>query len=477
LTLLVVSLTTALLTLSNLSYVLRRQAGSVIFCHNHGWPLVWYRAVYADVVSGWQIHRTKLALNAAVWLLMLVAAAGVCEWLLRRYRPKLRWSLRTMLVVTALAAAFCGWFTVASRRARQHDEIVALFYGTGRLAGGHSVGKHLWIERWGPRWLDLFGAERYCQRVAGASLPAERDDQWTEDVLNRLKDLSGLQLFYLESDQLSPAAAESLNAMRQLRILSVSQWDVRQWDADNPASQACLAAVARMSRLEEICLGNLSGPALAKLGNLHQLRSLHLKVARSKDGDEPHNNPPLLTCLPVFARLEALTFDGPYLCDEDLRRLAAQAGLKSLRIETEIIDADLAQLRALDMLEELTIAAPLQTDDILALCGLKRVKALHIDDTEGDRPWKLELLEPDFDIERAETLSGLYRQALSALGRARPGIVIDMNTKALDWDQHRAIPSEYESPIRFLQPPLAPWFQPSFWKDTQFSEWTGDVPW
>jgi len=250
LTLLVVSVTTALLMLSNLSYVTRRQAGSVIFCHNYGWPLVWYRTVYADVVFGWQIDRTRLAIDGAMWLLMLVAAAGACEWLLRRYRPRLRWSLRTMLVITALAAAFCGWFTVASRRARQQDEIVALFYGSGRIAGGR---EDVWIERWGPRWLDLFGAERYCQHVAGASLPAGRDNQWTEDVLNRLKDLSGLRLFYLEADQLSPAATESLNAMHQLRILSVSQWDVTQSDADNPTSQACLAAVARMSRLEELC--------------------------------------------------------------------------------------------------------------------------------------------------------------------------------------------------------------------------------
>lgn len=479
LTLLVVSVTTGLFALSNLSYVRRGHPGtSSIFCHSFGWPLAWHRIVYADVAVGWQIDRTRLALDSAVWLLTLVAAAGVCEWLVRRYRPGLRWSLRTMLVVTALAAAVCGWFTVASRRAGQQDEIIALFYGSGRVPGGR---EHVWIERWGPRWLEVFGAERYCQHIAGASATVYSDDQWTEDVLNRLKELSDLRLFYLEGDRLSPAATETLNAMRQLRILSVSQWDVSPWDADNPASQACLAAIARMGRLEELRLENVSGEALADLGNLRQLRALHLEFAQSEDGGEPRNHTPLLACLPIFPRLETLTFDGPYLCDDDLRRLTSQSGLESLRIAAEIIDADLAELCELDVLEELTIAAPLQTDDILALRGLKRLRALHIRDTEGDWLWNPEFFEADFDAERAETLSKAYRHALSALRRARPGIVIDTNTRALAWDQYRAISSEYESPIRFLQPPRALWLRPSFWKagwnETEFGELARDVPW
>lgn len=143
LTVLVVSLTTALLVLSNLSYVTKPQAGSVIFCHNYGWPLVWYRAVYADIISGWQTHRAKLALDVAVWLFIPVAAGGGCEWLMRRYRPPLRWSLRTMLIVTSVLAVFCACFTVASRRAQQQEKIVALFYGRREgFMGGHPAGQY-----------------------------------------------------------------------------------------------------------------------------------------------------------------------------------------------------------------------------------------------------------------------------------------------------------------------------------------------
>lgn len=241
LTVLAVSFTAALLVLSNLSYESRQQEGSVVFWHSYGWPLVWWRAVYADIIAGCQIRLTRLAIDAGYWLLILAAVGGVCEWLGRRYRPRLRWSLRRMLIGTAVAAACCGWFGVASRRARQQDEFIALFYHEGGWPGGQAV----WIERWGPRWLELFGAQRYCRHVAGAEFTCH-DGQWTQSTLNRLKEMSGLRLLYLKADRLSPAMVEALNAMPQLQVLEFAAHGV----SEHPTARECLAAIARMSDLD-----------------------------------------------------------------------------------------------------------------------------------------------------------------------------------------------------------------------------------
>lgn len=74
----------------------------------YGWPLAWrgYTIVAnLDISIGivdWHYRASRLAGSRAVWFLMLAAPAAACEWLLRRYRPCLRWSLRTMLIAVAL---------------------------------------------------------------------------------------------------------------------------------------------------------------------------------------------------------------------------------------------------------------------------------------------------------------------------------------------------------------------------------------
>lgn len=433
LTLLVLLLTATLLVLSNLTYVLTNVSSQGGWHQNYGWPVVWYRLILVPWLGGgFQIHRVRLAVDAAVWLLILGVAGGVCEWLARRFRPRLRWNLRTMLAFTALAAACCGWFVVASRRARQRDEIVA------RSNRGESDINPLWIERRGPRWLGLFGVERYFQQLVGAKFTCWAcDDQENEGDLNRLKDVLSLRLLYLEAVRLSPAMVDALEGMSQLKILSIN--------ADDPEWRPCLAAVGRMSRLEQLCLVNPNSHALAELAALHRLRGLHLQFGSPEGGDDPYSNPPLVASLPIFPQLETLTFYGPYLVDDDIRRLAAQSGLKALRIEAPIIGADLEALRALDALEELTIAGPLQAADILALRGLKSLKTLHIRDT----------YEP-------QAPSDLDRGALSALRRERPGLVIDGYTEALGWDEDDAFPPEYsQSEPQSLH---GTWLDPLFWK-------------
>jgi hypothetical protein len=78
---------------------------------SYGWPLAWRQYVIVmsyGMVLGECRSPGRLAGNVAMWLTILAVPAALCEWLLRRYRPRLRWSVRSMLIAIGLVAAGCG---------------------------------------------------------------------------------------------------------------------------------------------------------------------------------------------------------------------------------------------------------------------------------------------------------------------------------------------------------------------------------
>ena len=157
---------------------------SAIFDQNlsFGWPLLWRQYVVeftmatGPFIIAQNYSPARLAGNLAIWLVMLAAPAVVCEWLLRRYRPQWRFSLRTLFVATGLAAAICAWFAVVRNRAAVQDPLIA------------SVKAHrgtVWGERWGPKWLDQIAFDRYCRRIFGMSVKARRLDKHYHYVNNK----------------------------------------------------------------------------------------------------------------------------------------------------------------------------------------------------------------------------------------------------------------------------------------------------
>ena len=120
LTLLVIAAIAALLVLANLSDVVGKRLPPrstadnwrfdvqappeddpqplTVWHLSYGWPLLWRQYVIFAAWGGPDVHEChsagRLATNAVVWFAMLAAPAATCEWLLRRYKPRLRWSLR-----------------------------------------------------------------------------------------------------------------------------------------------------------------------------------------------------------------------------------------------------------------------------------------------------------------------------------------------------------------------------------------------
>lgn len=276
-----------------------------------GWPLTWHRCyiILAEMGSGrtgWQYSRVRLAGNLAICLVLLAAPVAGCEWLLRRYRPRLRWSLRTMLVAVGLVAAFCGWLVAARRRASLQDPIIA----ANKWPESGVV-----LERWGPQWLDFLGADPYRRYIVGAKLGEDLylgGDLSDEDVLEHLKRLSqlpALRRLSLAVDRLTPAMTDTLNEMPQLQVLSVAHRNGEPDDDRIP--HECLAAIGELTQLEELSLGNMviASESLECLENLGRLRSLRFDVCfRGDHGDDEDavDHSPTFGQLPLLPQLEEL---------------------------------------------------------------------------------------------------------------------------------------------------------------------------
>jgi len=345
-TLALLTLTAALLTFSNLSaeQSLPEDDWRAFGHKSYGWPLIWHRYVLWDrYTEGWYLSRSRLATNLAIWLLILVVPAGTCEWLLRRHRLRLRWSLRTMLAAIGLAALGCGWFIDARDRANIEDALIAAINERGTV----------WVERWGPRWLDLFGADRFRRRIVSVSLNYSGYEEDDPQILKQVAHLRGLRHLSLCPDEwpLEPGLADALALLPGLRSLCIEGAPAREWHAavgklchlerlsvaydadlctslerlpnlkslavsgcnDVEDSHRLLTAVGKLKNLEQLRLERMPvrGSSLACLSGLTELRFLSLSSVGSNEGG-------WLGTLPPLARVEAIDLEGSEVGHSDV---------------------------------------------------------------------------------------------------------------------------------------------------------------
>ncbi|HEV3006996.1 MAG TPA: hypothetical protein VGX78_21175 [Pirellulales bacterium] len=128
----------------------------------YGWPLIWRWHITipgygAPIELDQNYSAAHLTGNLAIWLVMLGAAAVACERFLRRHRPRLRWSLRTMLAMIGLVAAICAWCAALRDRADAQDPIISAASIAPRRFDLH-------LEYAGPKWLHFVGAGRSRRR-------------------------------------------------------------------------------------------------------------------------------------------------------------------------------------------------------------------------------------------------------------------------------------------------------------------------
>lgn len=298
---------------------------------SRGWPLAWY----------WQIHfgmdgpfpfvlspcsPGRLAANLAMWLVGLAVPGLVCEWLTRRYRPRLRWSLRTMLAVIGLLALCAAWCASLRDRADAQDRLIADVDAMG--------GAVLEMERWGPKWLGLVVADRYLRRINYARV---YDGGGRGDLLERLAHSPSLWSLELWLDNWNPEIAASLGNMRQLRTLRIllrkSKDYLRNYDDDRVPDE-WLAVIGKMKGLEKLDLqwSVITDDSLPYLADLTNLKTLcwtdHIRWVELVDFASRRS----LSRLPSLPHLETIDFTGALIGDRDLSQLAVLPRLRSLNL-------------------------------------------------------------------------------------------------------------------------------------------------
>jgi hypothetical protein len=495
LTLDVLTVIAALIVLANLSFDVRGANGERIKLQeiitldirqlSYGWPLVSHRYTLAPAlgpspmgVVGWYYHPGRLAANVAIWLALLAAPAGVCEWLLRRYRPRLRWSLRTMLAGVALAAMLCAWFVAVRNRMNLQEELTAKISGRGG---------QVWIERRGPRWLGVVGADRFRKHIFAVRVKRTLGDdleyiQDEEDDLQLLEQLARLpRLQYLHLDDLAgftPAMAGELCRFQQLRVLSI---DLECLDDDTSEalatlseaqqlrtlqinvfdlsedyerrSRECVAAVDRITQFERLALSfpKIDDDRLDCLADLTNLNRLSLSGLASTHSDS-HSRPPLLRRLPVLPQLETLRLADCEIDGRDLHDLKRLPRLRSLALEITIANpAEIAELASLESLEELAIAGAgnhglLSPAGLGALQALRRLKTLRI---PWYKPWsevKRWLPGARLPSVSADEEESCFR-AIEALQQSNPGLVIENYAEGMGgtWMEHWNLLPDYDT--------------------------------
>jgi len=443
--LLVLTPLAAVIVLANLPFVPDRgtEPGEEV---QFGWPLLWYWHFDCLIIEDWDYNTLALAGNLMLWLLMAVLSAVAWEWLMRRYRPRFQWSMRGMLALVAAAGVLFAWCRGVYHRAEIQDPLIDMEMGD------------LCIQRWGPEWLDIVGADRFRRRIVGAEVMSfdNREEQLTR--LARLRDVRFLR-FSPRGAPITPAVRAALGRMRRVRMLGIEFEDGRTAPGD---WREYLATIGGMTHLERLSLTawDANAPDLRCLAGLRDLKSLMLIVMPYGSPDGGHQTVAqsgesrTLEYLPPLPRLESLVLRDGELGDQDLRALANFPRLKWLELSaTSVTGAGLAKLAAMESLEELAINEDMATEEgFESLARFRRLKAVHVAGRDAHPfakpPTRQESNDrADFAENRADSIGGArparlalddgyelmvmpdkfegVRRALAALRAARPGIVID----------------------------------------------------
>ena len=423
LTLIVLAVAAALIVLANLSFDVA--GGEPFLYRSYGWPLIWRRCIARALpmaTIGWYYSLVRLVGNVILWLLMLAASGAMCEWLTRRYRPQPRWRLRTMLLAIGIVGLLCAWYVGARDRANVQDAVIAQI---------DALGGRVWVERHGPQWLSVLGADQFRRYIIGVDA-GNRYGHYkdvNEELLEQLTRLPNLQYLLVQVPRLTPRVVDALGEMRGLRLLSI-QRDTKLARDEHEMMAACLAAVGRIKNLERL---RLQGMYMGR-GDLEHLAGLTNLKLLTVGGYWTEYQSGWLKHLPSLPQLESIEFVYVNVADSDLRHLAELPRLKSLVLYNQstmltprFTAVDLSSLACIESLEEVEIDSELVSAAGLdSLLAIKRLNRLHLRGAwyEGDEYAGLSLDDNDRVSVLKSELDGC-RRTLSTLRISKPGIVID----------------------------------------------------
>ena len=218
---------------------------------DYGWPLIWYWRKTSPkpgqlyvLCYGW----ASLIGNLAIWCVILAATVTATDRLVRRYRLPLRWSLRKLLAAVAVISVLCAWCARMRERAKIQDPLIAEIEQQIEAGDGFGLDGLVKLERWGPKWLDLVGADRFRSRIVGVQL-YNYDNSTRPGLLNRLGRLPGLRHLYIEAEVWTPEMVAALEDLRQLQALHIREIGTSYDDYDDRFPDEIFGVVGKLRQL------------------------------------------------------------------------------------------------------------------------------------------------------------------------------------------------------------------------------------
>ncbi len=252
-------------------------------------------------------------------------------------RLRLQYSLRSLLVFVLVASAFMAWFGARYRAACQQRDAVAAVRGLGlRVLYDYECDGNSF------RASPSLG---FKAAPAGPAGPA-----WARNLLGIDFFADAVEVSYLDAFDYMPH---------------------QEWPPPLPLSDTTIGAIAKLTRIECLDLGNtrIARGGLGRLAGLRRLSYLGLACTGVTDVG--------LEGLGKLKGLQVLNLRRCRISDASLESVGKLANLRVLVLsECRIIDAGVAKLGGLTQLEELDLSETGVTDD--GLQHLRRLSKLRV---------------------------------------------------------------------------------------------------
>jgi hypothetical protein len=279
---------------------------------HHGWPYFYIerdgaaRSWWSFSGASPEFHVGALLLNILTALCIAALVACACEMWIRRFGRLLRFSIASMLLVTALLAVIMGLVVRDIHRCYRQQETLDPLAELGSLSAVREERRYDWFR-------SLFGSQ-FDGIIKRVDVKA---DSPTGAAVPDLGALNGLTFLNLEGVILGEEDIEKLATAPALETLIL---DVREIRGD---PEKILQAVSRLS-IPWIHLGlagdSLDDECVSRLSQESSIKSLAIKSSRVTAG--------VFRELGEMKSLERLWLEGALVRDADFSPLAKAPKLK-----------------------------------------------------------------------------------------------------------------------------------------------------
>ena len=251
----------------------------------------------------------------------------------KRKRRWYQFSLRTLLIVTAVVAIACGWLgSKIDQKRRQRDAVATLAKLGDYAQTAYDFERN--DRRKGPRgpaWLRSLLGENFFSEVVGAQFDLIQDAERADAGLACIGEFRKLETLTLFGTRVSDSSAANLSRLTNLRDLVLGKTGL----TDNGA--ACLRDMTKLERLE-LQTTNIDDAGLRNLTDMDDLKVLALNGTMVGD--------PGMEYLANLRQLKELRLQGTKVTDAGLQHLKGLTALVHLELaDTNVTEAGIADLQ------------------------------------------------------------------------------------------------------------------------------------